>query len=190
MLGEYPDKREVANFRIRPDTKRLLEAAARKSGRTVSQETEHQLRRALVGKSGATAAVVSAVGLAIDGLIAGSPVAERWLKDPRAFDQVAGCFAAAIAMFRPIDSVVEVETEIEQFAPAARRALFRLMARAVDASETPPADRRSQYEHVLALLAGDLGPLSARPVIHEMHAMRCPLCHRLSAEPAKEDAAS
>ena len=158
--GEYVGSKVVANFRVGRDTKQLLEAAARKSGRSISQETEHQLRRALVGKTGATAAVVGAVGLAIDGLIAGSPVAEQWLKDPRAFDQVAGCFAAAIAMFRPNESVVEVETEIEQFAPTARKALFSLMARAIDAYETPQAERRSSYEHLLALLANDLAKLA------------------------------
>jgi hypothetical protein len=99
--GEYPDKREVANFRIRPDTKRLLAAAARKSGRAVSQETEFQLRRALVDKGGPTHAVIGAISMAIDGLLAGTPAADEWLKDEESFDRVVDWFVAALALFRP-----------------------------------------------------------------------------------------
>ena len=43
--GEYAEKSAVMNFRIRPDTKRLLQQAAHMSGRTLSQETEHQIRK-------------------------------------------------------------------------------------------------------------------------------------------------
>jgi hypothetical protein len=133
--------------------------------------------------------VVNAVSQAVDALILGSPQAERWLKDPRAFDNVVNCFVSALKMFRPDDNVTEVEGEIEQFALTARTALVRLMARAIDAYDVPVADR-TYYQHLLALLASDLGPLSARPIIHEMHSIRCPLCRRAPVEPAKEEPAS
>jgi hypothetical protein len=180
--GEYPDKREVANFRIRPDTKRLLEAAARKSGRTISQETEHQLRRALIDKGGPTHAVASAVSAALDKLLTGTPVAESWLKDAGDFDRVAGAFAATLAMFRPSGTVVEIEGEIARYNTSARKALVTLMAQAADADRSLPLGKQAYYERVLGLLGHDLGEIIARPAIHELHSagptMKCPHCNQ------------
>jgi hypothetical protein len=45
--GEYPEKKRVFASRVREDTWAKLQQAATKSGRSVSQEFEHQLRRAL-----------------------------------------------------------------------------------------------------------------------------------------------
>src|SRR3974390_151320 len=45
--GEYPEKKRVFASRVREDTWAKLQQASAKSGRSVSQEFEHQLRRAL-----------------------------------------------------------------------------------------------------------------------------------------------
>ena len=45
--GEYAGKTEVMSFRITPDTKTALRRAAATSGRSLSQEAEHRLRRGL-----------------------------------------------------------------------------------------------------------------------------------------------
>jgi hypothetical protein len=45
--GEYAGKIEVMSFRLTPDTKAALRRAAATSGRSLSQETEHRLRRGL-----------------------------------------------------------------------------------------------------------------------------------------------
>src|SRR5262245_17023634 len=45
--GEYPEKKRVFASRIREDTWGMLRQAATRSGRSVSQEFEHQLRRGL-----------------------------------------------------------------------------------------------------------------------------------------------
>jgi TraY domain len=45
--GEYAGKTQVMSFRLTPDTKAALRRAAARSGRSLSQETEHRLRRGL-----------------------------------------------------------------------------------------------------------------------------------------------
>jgi TraY domain len=45
--GEYAGKTEVMSFRLTPDTKAALRRAAATSGRSLSQEAEHRLRRGL-----------------------------------------------------------------------------------------------------------------------------------------------
>ena len=65
--GEYAGKKGGDEFQNPPHTRRLLEQAARASGRTLSQETEHQLRRALVDMgTGPTHALMSLIARSID----------------------------------------------------------------------------------------------------------------------------
>src|SRR6266508_4607767 len=45
--GEYPEKKRVFASRVREDTWEMLQRAAAKSGRSVSQEFEFRLRRGL-----------------------------------------------------------------------------------------------------------------------------------------------
>ena len=47
-MGEYAGKSSVFSTRIRPDLRRYLEKAAKTSGRSLSQEVEHRLRRSFV----------------------------------------------------------------------------------------------------------------------------------------------
>jgi hypothetical protein len=46
--GEYVGKSSVFSTRIRPDLRKRLEVAAKTSGRSLSQEVEHRLRRSFV----------------------------------------------------------------------------------------------------------------------------------------------
>jgi hypothetical protein len=46
--GEYVGKSSVFSTRIRPDLRQKLEQGAKKSGRSLSQEVEHRLRRTFV----------------------------------------------------------------------------------------------------------------------------------------------
>jgi hypothetical protein len=46
--GEYAGKSSVFSTRIRPDLRKRLETAAKASGRSLSQEVEHRLRRSFV----------------------------------------------------------------------------------------------------------------------------------------------
>ena len=46
--GEYAGQSSVFSTRIRPDLRRLMEKAAKQSGRSLSQEVEYRLRRSFV----------------------------------------------------------------------------------------------------------------------------------------------
>lgn len=173
--GEYPEKTAVMNFRTRPDTKRLLIEAARRSGRTLSQETEHQLRRALLGMgTGPTHAILTAVGSAIDGLIRmHHPVPERWTEDPVLFDQIVRAFTAAIEMFRPVGPIPQLvpHEQMEFDRLKGRAALLELLAQVEAADLSAPLAKRSARERGLAILKQDLDELTTRPAFGELIAL-------------------
>jgi hypothetical protein len=169
--GEYPGKTAVMNFRIRPDTKRLLEAAARASGRTLSQETEHQLRRALVDMGvGPTFALMKVIGSAIDAIIStrysrGNP---NWIDDPYLFDQVAKAITGAFEIFRPAGVITRPADVLHGSAIAAKAegqaAALQLLALIRSADVLTPISRQSAQTRALTVMKQDLGALLDRPV--------------------------
>ena len=96
-------RREIRGheLRIRPDTKRLLQQAARASGRTLSQETEHQLRRALIEMGAPTYAFLQTIGQAVDSLVNFRDQKARWLDDPYLYRQARNAITAALDLFQP-----------------------------------------------------------------------------------------
>ena len=98
----HQDRAVVMNFRIQPSTKALLAKAAARSGRTLSAEAEHQLRRALVDLATPTPAIMAVMTGAIDRLAGiARPSGRKWWNDPGQFDGAAKLAAAAFAMLRP-----------------------------------------------------------------------------------------
>jgi hypothetical protein len=180
--GEFAGKSAVINFRIRPDTKRLLIAAARKSGRTLSQEIELQLRRALVDMGGPTYPVLNAVSAAIDTLVRlHTPAAERWHEDPIYFDHVVRAFTGALEMFRPEGPVPQGvhEVEIEMDRRQGRAALLELLTAVADANSSVPLAKQTVQQRKLSLIKQDLGPLTARPILREL----VPLAQKAAQNP-------
>jgi hypothetical protein len=168
--GEYPEKSEVMNFRIRPDTKRLLKDAALASGRTVSAEAEHQLRRGLAEMGvGRTHSVMTVIGKAIDGLVAlkTSPTASRddaWWTDPKLFEAARHVVLEALELFRP-----NTADNAEASDDDARQAAFEIEAllheiQTFDETKKPYT-RQTPHERWLGLMKKDLGPLADRPVV-------------------------
>src|SRR5689334_11512573 len=86
--GEYVGKSSVMNFRVTPETKTALTKASRESGRSLSQETEHRLRRDLFDHGSArTSAVMRTIGYAVDRLANIKKPGADWLSDPYLFAQ-------------------------------------------------------------------------------------------------------
>ncbi len=161
--GEYPGKTAVMNFRIRPDTKRLLEAAREASGRTLSQETEHQLRRALVDMgAGPTFAIMRVIGAAIDMLLRQKPAKLMWTDDPYLFDRVTAAISGAMELFRPPGASQSQEDQLlsKSEGKAAVLQLLRLIE-TVDTSG--PVDAHSPERRALRGMKYDLGSLVERP---------------------------
>lgn len=151
------------NFRIRPDTKRLLQAAAESSGRTLSQETEHQLRRALVDMgTGPTFALMRVIGTAIDTLLHQKRAKSVWTDDPYLFDSVTAAINGAIELFRPPGTSQSQEDRLaSKFeGKAATLELLRLI-QTVDTAG--PIDAHSPQRRALRGMKYDLGSLVERP---------------------------
>ena len=199
--GEYPEKTAVMNFRIRPDTKRALQEAAERSGRTLSQETEHQLRRALfdIG-TGPTHALFKLIGSSIDALVNLKDQNARWTDDPYLFDQAVKATVAALEMFRPKGPIPETPADALEFGGASR-GQAEVSTRLLDIQLTdPPAalGKSSKYEREIALMRADLGSLADRPRIFGLSAgaqrtlnnlqRECAALHRKNARTAKEEA--
>jgi hypothetical protein len=165
--GEYPEKSAVINFRIRPDTKRLLVQAARASGRTVSGECEHQLRRAVAEMgTGRTHAVMTTIGRAIDGVVklaAGEASGRDWWTDPYLYGQARQVVLTALDLFRPPE-----EATGEDHPGNERRAEFEIEATLREIQlfdETKPFVKQTPYERWLGMMKKDLGPLADRVAV-------------------------
>jgi TraY domain len=123
--GEYGGKirrTAVLSTRLQPDTRRRLIAATEASGRSLSQELEHRLRRTFIDDdkavdfygSQSNAAIVKLIGSVIQSTctnwlvkIADGWVPDlhkdpgEWLHDPKLFDEVLTAIVHALMWFKP-----------------------------------------------------------------------------------------
>jgi hypothetical protein len=166
---KYATKTTVINFRIQPSTKAGLQAAARRSGRTVSAECEHQLRRALsdIG-TGPTHALMALIGRAIDGVVGLKSPTTKWWNDPRQFDEAVRLAMAAFELLRPQpragaeppDSGEPLSERSIQF--AAEASLREVQT--VDPAAVP-FEQQTPDQRWLSLLRQDLGPVVDRVLV-------------------------
>jgi hypothetical protein len=158
---KYATKTTVINFRIQPSTKAALQEAARRSGRTVSAECEHQLRRALSDMgTGPTYALMALIGRAIDGVVGLKSSTVKWWNDPRQFDEAVRLAMAAFELLRPPPRAgADVEPLSERSIQFAAEASVREV-QTVDAAV--PFEQQTLDQRWLALLRQDLGPLVDR----------------------------
>ena len=107
--GEYQGKSVVFSTRLRADTKKALEVAAEASGRSLSQEAEHRLRRSfdedrtLFERFGGREnyAVLRLIGTCLDsGFNPLNPDAS-WRDDPYVFQQTLEAVTVVLKAFRP-----------------------------------------------------------------------------------------
>ena len=109
--GEYGSKfgrTAVLSTRLQPDSRARLSKAAKTSGRSLSQELEHRLRRTFVEDdkavefygTGQTAAVVKLIGAVIQSTTTREKKHD-WLKEQWLFDDVIAAIRYALLWFRP-----------------------------------------------------------------------------------------
>ena len=112
--GEYGGKigrTAVLSTRLQPDTRTRLVAASKASGRSLSQELEHRLRRSFIEDDKAVefygteqnAAVVKFIGVTIQSTTARSSTKEKdeWLNEQWLFDDVMDAIEHMLLWFRP-----------------------------------------------------------------------------------------
>jgi hypothetical protein len=194
--GEFSGRSVVGNFRMRPETKALLEKAAQASGRTVSQEFEHRLLRGLDDfEDEPTTAVMKIFDLTMDTVSkAYDPTGKaKWWSDPLIFVVAERALTGIFHMLRP-PGAVPVANKPPGAESTADHIFFQQMKdmgaytaasvfqRIQLVDETKPYARLSKPEVWYSMLRKELGPLADRPVIYGQTG------EELRAEHAKLDA--
>ncbi len=167
--GEYPEKKRVFASRIREDTWQMLQGAAATSGRSISQEFEHRLRRGLdddkaiegafgdrrtfaVMKMAAMAAVNSAMLNPIDSKA-------HWTSNVEAFDRALNAIVDVLKAFRPHKLVAkDAEMRLEGGAPT-----LELVRQIQAADPARPMNKTSKRQRAMLRLKDELGDLVDRP---------------------------
>ena len=168
--GEYGrkgDRTAVLSTRLQPDTRRRLLAASQASGRSLSQELEHRLRRSFIEDdkavefygSGQTAAILKLVGAVIQSTSTTiSPRSRKqyeWLKDQFVFDNVMMAIRHVLLWFRPGgDSGLQEIT-----LGSATDRVDQLMKEIRSADPSLPITHGSSRQHAMAMLKDKLGDL-------------------------------
>ena len=174
--GEYGRKiRRTAVFstRLQPDTRERLVSAAKASGRSLSQEVEHRLRRTFSEDdkavefygSQSNAAILKLIGAVIQSTCTSWLVktAEgwvpdldkdpgEWLRDPRLFNGVLTAIVHTLMWFKPSagreDQFLFYHSTAEKIINEIRSADLSL-----------PMPKRSKRQHAMAVLKDKLGEL-------------------------------
>lgn len=97
--GPKPTKTAALGLRITEDTRKRLEAAAKRSGRSMSDEVEQRLLSSFGPEDRTADALLKLAGFALDDVDAFT--GQSWVDDPYTFVLAAAVFAGIIKEFRP-----------------------------------------------------------------------------------------
>jgi hypothetical protein len=175
--GEYGGKiarTAVLSTRLQPDTRGRLVAATEASGRSLSQELEHRLRRTFIEDdkivdfygSQPNAAVLKLLGAVIqatgtswlaktaDGWVPDTHKDPgEWLRDPKLFDQVLTAIVHTLSWFKPGGGPDE---QFLFYHSTAEQIINEIRS----ADPSIPITKRSRRQHTMAMLKDQLGDLA------------------------------
>jgi hypothetical protein len=166
--GEYPEKKRVFASRIREDTWKMLQQAAATSGRSISQEFEHRLRRGLDDDKAIedafgdrrTLAVMKMAAMAAVNSAMLNPIHSKvhWTSNVEAFDRALNAIVDTLKAFRPHELVAKgVEMRLEVAAPTVE------LVRQIQAADPRPLNKPSKRQRAMLRLKDELGDLVDRP---------------------------
>jgi hypothetical protein len=120
--GAYHNKSRVLSTRIREDTRTALEQAASESGKSLSQEIEHRLRRSfdqderVILKYGTRRnyAVLRIIASLMESFHKPGRENVDWLDDPEAFQQLVRAVNVVLRELAPADAVGESQTDLQE----------------------------------------------------------------------------
>jgi hypothetical protein len=167
--GEYPEKKRVFASRIREDTWKMLQQAAATSGRSISQEFEHRLRRGLDDDKAIedafgdrrTLAVMKMAAIAAVNSAMLNPIHSKvhWTSNVEAFDRALNAIVDSLKAFRPHELVAKgVEMRLEVAAPT-----LELVQQIQAANPARPLNKTSKRQRAMLRLKDELGDLVDRP---------------------------
>lgn len=186
--GEYPEKKRVFASRIREDTWKMLERAAARSGRSISQEFEHQIRRGLdedkwieeifgdrrtfgLMKMAAMAAVNSA-------FLNPKDSKAHWTSNVETFDRALNAIVNALRFFRPHKKIFRrhkkifrphkhhelVAADLVTVPPEISAPTLKVVREIQAADPVRPLDKMSKRQRAMLRLKDELGDLVDRPL--------------------------
>ena len=165
--GEYPEKKRVFASRIREDTWKLLQEAAATSGRSISQEFEHRLRRGLDEDKAIendfgdrrTLAVMKMAAMAAVNSARLNPIHSKmhWTSNAQAFDRALNAIVEVLKAFRPYEPKA-VEMRLESAAP-----ILEVVRKIQAADPARPLNKTSKRQRAMLRLRDELGDLVDRP---------------------------
>lgn len=173
--GEYAGKSKVLSTRIRPDLRAALDAASKESGRSLSQEIEHRLRRTFTDEkeirdrfgSRENFYIMRAIDLAIQTVVMREESVAEWLNDRETFDRVCKTIGVVLDAIRPPDLTpeeLEYSAGLDADMHSDSETLAALVWKSIqDADPSLPLDKGSILDHRLALLKSELGAIAKRP---------------------------
>jgi hypothetical protein len=165
--GEYPEKKRVFASRIREDTWEMLQQAATKSGRSVSQEFEFRLRRSLDDDEKIESAfgdlktfgLMKLAAQAVKSMCDLNNLKVHWTANVTAFDEALEVITRTLKGFRPLTATNLVTARPELGQPA----LVEIVREIQAADPTRPLGKVSKRERAMLRLQSELGDLVDRP---------------------------
>jgi len=163
--GEYAGKSSVFSTRIRPDLRKKMEVAAKKSGRSLSQEVEHRLRQSFVEDEKIsemfgdrkTFSLMRMMALAIhmDPYLP-SDGKSSWLDDPERFETAIVAALSVLEAIRPA-GFVNYDRPLQQILQhRGEFAAFQIWLKVKRANASLPLDKGTRTDHRNAMLKADL----------------------------------
>ena len=167
--GEYPEKKRVFASRIREDTWEMLQQAAAKSGRSLSQEFEFRLRRSLDDdeKIESSFGDLKTLGLmklaaqAVKSMCDLKNLKVHWTADVTAFDEALEVINRTLKGFRP--HVLSATNLVTGRPELGTPALVEIVREIQAADPTRPLGKVSKRERAMLRLKSELGDLVDRP---------------------------
>jgi hypothetical protein len=170
--GEYAGKSSVFSTRIRPDLRQKLEQGAKQSGRSLSQEIEHRLRRSFVEDEKIsetfgdrrTFLIMKMIAMGIHLPRIREEAEVSWLDDPYYFDLSIGTALSILEAIRPKGEVKLPENEIVALVTEARAegTAQSLWGKVLRSDPALPITKGSNLEHWFAMAKADLGNIPDR----------------------------
>jgi hypothetical protein len=158
--GEYAGKTGVMSFRIRPDTKAALREAATTSGRSLSQEAEHRLRRGLdedetissLWGDPKTFAMMRLAAQAVMSLGQVRDTKVHWTADVEVFDAAMEAIIGTLRLFRPL-----VATSLSTGSPEIGAPALSIIREAQAADPARRLNRSTRRQRAMTRFKEDLG---------------------------------
>ena len=165
--GEYPEKKRVFASRVREDTWAKLQQASAKSGRSVSQEFEHQLRRALdEGEKTESAfgdlrtyALMKLAAQAVNSLCSLQNPTVHWTADPDLFAKAVDVITATLKLFRPHQLT---SSDLLVSSPQIGAPVMEIVREVQAADPTRLLNKSTKRQRAMVRLKDQLGDLADR----------------------------